>query len=89
MLQRHIKRVACWMEAEYGNYPHQQFRDARCRTVAPESAPARLFHRFTEWRLKQRVYREMGPMTDRDLADLGITRLDVDRIANGEDVRAD
>ncbi len=58
-------------------------------TVAPESAPARLFHRFTEWRLKQRVYREMGPMTDRDLADLGITRLDVDRIANGEDVRAD
>jgi uncharacterized protein YjiS (DUF1127 family) len=26
-------------------------------------------------------------MSDRDLADLGISRLDVDRIANGDDVR--
>jgi len=56
-------------------------------TVAPAAAPGFLRRMFQAWRLKQQVYREMGPMTDRDLADLGISRLDVNRIANGEDVR--
>jgi uncharacterized protein YjiS (DUF1127 family) len=56
-------------------------------TTAPASAPSRLVRLFQNWRMKQRVYREMGPMNDRELADLGITRLDVDRIANGDDVR--
>ncbi len=56
-------------------------------TVSPVSPVGRLRRMFQSWQLRQQVYREMGPMNDRDLADLGITRIDVDRIANGEDVR--
>jgi uncharacterized protein YjiS (DUF1127 family) len=58
-------------------------------TVTPSGAPGLIRRMIQAWRLKQQVYREMGPMSDRDLADLGISRLDVDRIANGDDVRRD
>ncbi len=56
-------------------------------TVSPVNPLGLLRRMFQSWQLRQQVYREMGPMSERDLADLGITRIDVDRIANGEDVR--
>ncbi len=58
-------------------------------TVTPGTIGGRLRRMVQAWQLRQQVYREMGPMTERDLADLGISRLDVDRIANGDDVRRD
>ncbi|MEJ1976036.1 MAG: DUF1127 domain-containing protein [Acetobacteraceae bacterium] len=54
-------------------------------TVTP-AAPGPLRRLLQGWKMKWDVYRELGRMNDRELADLGITRLDIDRIANGDDL---
>jgi uncharacterized protein YjiS (DUF1127 family) len=45
------------------------------------------FHRppkYQAWRRYETVRRELSQLTDRDLADIGITRSDIDRIASRE-----
>ena len=54
-------------------------------TATPTSGIAGMVAAFREARARHRVYRttrdELGALSDRDLADLGIGRSDVDRIA--------
>jgi uncharacterized protein YjiS (DUF1127 family) len=42
---------------------------------------ARLYH---AWKRHEAVRRELSHLTDRELADIGITRSDIDRIATEE-----
>jgi uncharacterized protein YjiS (DUF1127 family) len=42
---------------------------------------ARLFH---EWKRYRAVRRELSHLSDRELADIGITRSDIDRVATGQ-----
>jgi uncharacterized protein YjiS (DUF1127 family) len=42
---------------------------------------ARLFH---EWKRYSEARRELSHLSDRELADIGITRSDIDRIAHGQ-----
>lgn len=42
---------------------------------------ARLFH---EWKRYSEARRELSHLSDRELADIGITRSDIDRIAAGQ-----
>ena len=39
---------------------------------------------YQAWRRNETVRRELSQLTDRDLADIGITRSDIDRIASRE-----
>jgi uncharacterized protein YjiS (DUF1127 family) len=39
---------------------------------------------YQAWRRYETVRRELSQLTDRDLADIGITRSDIDRIASRE-----
>jgi uncharacterized protein YjiS (DUF1127 family) len=40
--------------------------------------------RYQAWRRYETVRRELSHLTDRELADIGINRSDIDRIASGE-----
>jgi uncharacterized protein YjiS (DUF1127 family) len=40
--------------------------------------------RYQAWRRYEAVRRELSHLTDRELADIGITRSDIERIASGE-----
>lgn len=42
---------------------------------------SRLFH---EWKRYSEARRELSHLTDRELADIGITRSDIDRLAAGQ-----
>lgn len=58
----------------------------RATHVAPALPSAlSLVQRFSDWRARQRAYhqtrRELAWLSDRELADLGIMRCDIDRIA--------
>jgi uncharacterized protein YjiS (DUF1127 family) len=39
---------------------------------------------YQAWRRHEAVRRELSQLTDRELADVGITRSDIERIASGE-----
>jgi uncharacterized protein YjiS (DUF1127 family) len=39
---------------------------------------------YQAWRRHEVVRRELSQLTDRELADIGITRSDIERIASGE-----
>jgi uncharacterized protein YjiS (DUF1127 family) len=39
---------------------------------------------YQAWRRHEAVRRELSQLTDRELADIGINRSDIDRIASGE-----
>jgi uncharacterized protein YjiS (DUF1127 family) len=39
---------------------------------------------YQAWRRHEAVRRELSQLTDRELADIGITRSDIERIASGE-----
>jgi uncharacterized protein YjiS (DUF1127 family) len=43
-----------------------------------------IVRRYQAWRRYETVRRELSHLTDRELADMGITRSDIDRIASGE-----
>jgi uncharacterized protein YjiS (DUF1127 family) len=43
-----------------------------------------IVHLYQAWRRYETVRRELSHLTDRELADIGITRSDIDRIASGE-----
>jgi uncharacterized protein YjiS (DUF1127 family) len=43
-----------------------------------------IVHLYQGWRRYETVRRELSHLTDRELADIGITRSDIDRIASGE-----
>jgi uncharacterized protein YjiS (DUF1127 family) len=43
-----------------------------------------IVRRYQAWRRYETVRRELSHLTDRELADIGITRSDIDRIAFGE-----
>jgi uncharacterized protein YjiS (DUF1127 family) len=42
---------------------------------------------YQSWRRHEAVRRELSHLTDRELADIGITRSDIERIAN-EDIHS-
>jgi uncharacterized protein YjiS (DUF1127 family) len=39
---------------------------------------------YQAWRRHEAVRRELSQLTDRELADIGVTRSDIERIASGE-----
>jgi uncharacterized protein YjiS (DUF1127 family) len=43
-----------------------------------------ILRRYQAWSRYETVRRELSHLTDRELADIGITRSDIDRIASGE-----
>ena len=43
-----------------------------------------IVRRYQAWRRCETVRRELSHLTDRELADIGITRSDIERIASGE-----
>jgi len=43
-----------------------------------------IVHLYQAWRRHEAVRRELSQLTDRELADIGITRSDIERIASGE-----
>ena len=43
-----------------------------------------IVRRYQAWRRYETVRRELSHLTDRELADIGITRSDIDRNASGE-----
>jgi uncharacterized protein YjiS (DUF1127 family) len=43
-----------------------------------------IVRRYQAWRHYETVRRELSHLTDRELADIGITRSDIDRVASGE-----
>jgi uncharacterized protein YjiS (DUF1127 family) len=43
-----------------------------------------IVRRYQAWRRYETVRRELSHLTDRELADIGITRSDIERIASGE-----
>ena len=43
-----------------------------------------IVHLYQAWRRYETVRREVSHLTDRELADIGITRSDIDRVASGE-----
>jgi uncharacterized protein YjiS (DUF1127 family) len=45
---------------------------------------ASIARRYQAWRRYETVRRELSHLTDRELADIGINRSDIDRIASGE-----
>jgi uncharacterized protein YjiS (DUF1127 family) len=45
---------------------------------------ASIARRYQDWRRYETVRRELSHLTDRELADIGINRSDIDRIASGE-----
>lgn len=50
---------------------------------------ARMRDQYRAWRKYRNTLKELRVLTDRDLADLGFSRVDLRRIARGEDIRAD
>jgi uncharacterized protein YjiS (DUF1127 family) len=45
-----------------------------------------IVRQFQAWRRYETVRRELSHLTDRELADIGITRSDIERVASGERV---
>jgi len=45
---------------------------------------ALIARRYQAWRRYETVLRELAQLTDRELADIGISRSDIDRIASWE-----
>ena len=43
-----------------------------------------IVRRYQAWRRYETVRREVSHLTDRELADIGIIRPDIDRVASGE-----
>jgi uncharacterized protein YjiS (DUF1127 family) len=43
-----------------------------------------IVRRYQAWRRYETVRRELSHLTDRELADIGITRSDIERVASGE-----
>jgi uncharacterized protein YjiS (DUF1127 family) len=43
-----------------------------------------IVHLYQAWRRYETVRRELPHLTDRELADIGFTRSDIERIASGE-----
>jgi uncharacterized protein YjiS (DUF1127 family) len=43
-----------------------------------------IVRRYQAWRRYETVRRELSHLTDGELADIGITRSDIERIASGE-----
>lgn len=43
-----------------------------------------IVHLYQAWRRHEAVRRELSHLTDRELADIGITRSDIERIASEE-----
>lgn len=53
---------------------------AESRPSGPQRGPgplARLFRRIGEWRHRRQVMNELAVLSDRDLADLGLSRQDI------------
>ena len=46
---------------------------------------ASIARRYQAWRQYEAVRRELSHLTDRELADIGITRCDIERIASDDD----
>jgi uncharacterized protein YjiS (DUF1127 family) len=61
-----------------------RLRDAFEATGLPRVL-ARVGGRLAEWNLRRRTVAELEALTDRDLADIGLTRGDIDRLAEGAD----
>lgn len=67
---------------------HKQIADVRAQAVSAASRViisfafgliAALRRRFTDWRMEQELRFELSQMSDRDLADIGISRTDLAR----------
>jgi uncharacterized protein YjiS (DUF1127 family) len=43
-----------------------------------------IVRRYQAWKRYETVRRELSHLTDRELADIGITRSEIERIASGE-----
>ena len=57
---------------------------ALCRRKGRKTMFTSIVRRYQAWRRYETVRRELSHLTDRELADIGITRSDIERIASGE-----
>ena len=57
---------------------------ALCRRKGRKTMFTSIVRRYQAWRRCETMRRELSHLTDRELADIGITRSDIERIAYGE-----
>ena len=60
------------------------FRQANRRGKEPQAMFSSIARLYQAWKRHEAVRRELSHLTDRELADIGITRSDIDRIASQE-----